>query len=439
VSEPVNGILLLYQRPPAAGAATIMEHVDSFGCYSRFKVWAVNTIYGFPKELAGLDFGTVVLHYSLFGRPYGLNDYFRWYLEQSRAYKIAFFQDEHHYCKARFEFLDRYGIDCVYTLIEPEHWDEVYLRYTSVKKLVYGIPGYVGDELVELAERLYVPDDQRTVDVGYRGRTLLPYMGRGSQEKAEIGIEFAERARDRGLKLDIAVDERSRIYGEAWFRFLASCRAVLGVEAGVSVFDLDDSVREQYEALIVTKPDIAFAEISDRILASKEGNIPYRTISPRHFEAAALRVCQVLFDGSYSGALEPMVHYIPLRKDFSNLDQVIERFRDRDLRRTLTENAHRDLIASGAYSYKRFISEFDDGLLSLGFDPEIDGAKVAEVEARLRRGQRRRVASMRLVALADWQFPGRGVVRPLLKPVRARFGSWLHHRRTKRLASRAGT
>ena len=56
-----------------------------------------------------------------------------------------------------------------------------------------------------------------------------------------------------------------------------------------------------------------------------EDNVYYRTISPRHFEAAAFRICQVLFEGRYSGVLEPMVHYIPLKKDFSNIDEVIRR------------------------------------------------------------------------------------------------------------------
>ena len=63
-------------------------------------------------------------------------------------------------------------------------------------------------------------------------------------------------------------------------------------------------------------------------LGGWDWKIPYRTISPRNFEAAAFRVCQILYEGHYSGVMEPMRHYIPLRKDFSNFDEVVERFRD---------------------------------------------------------------------------------------------------------------
>ena len=61
-----------------------------------------------------------------------------------------------------------------------------------------------------------------------------------------------------------------------------------------------------------------------------DDNFSYRTISPRHFEAAAFRICQVMFEGEYSDVLRPMVHYVPLKKDFSNFDQVVELITDHD-------------------------------------------------------------------------------------------------------------
>ena len=438
MADDVNGVLLLYNRPPGPDAATIMDHVRAFERYSRFNVWNVNTACGFPKALTSLEFRIVVLHYSLFGgAPYPLNKHFLRYLDSTDAYKIAFLQDEYHFCRPRFAFLNSYDVDCVYTLVEPAYWDEVYRRYTKVPKLVYTIPGYAAENLVELAEQITVPDEDRRIDVGYRGRTLPPYMGRGAREKAEIGLKFEDHARGHDLELDIAVDEESRIYGDNWFDFLANCRAVLGVEAGVSVFDLDDSVRTEYERLVAEKPDATFEEISEHVLTPKEGNIFYRTISPRHFEAATLRVCQILFEGSYSGMLEPMVHYIPLRKDFSNFDEVVERFRDRELRRTLTENAYRDLIASGKYSYRRFAENFDAELLSEGFDPAVGGDLAEGVAAALEEDRSRREAAIRRTAAIRRPFPGRAVLRPFLKPPLDSYRRWKYRRWEKRLASDA--
>lgn len=75
------------------------------------------------------------------------------------------------------------------------------------------------------------------------------------------------------------------------------------------------------------------------------------TISPRVFEAAAMQTVMIAFVGKYCGIMEPWVHYIPLEKDFSNMDKVIETI---DLMKKIAENAKRDLVDSQNYSYESF-------------------------------------------------------------------------------------
>jgi hypothetical protein len=400
-----------------------MEHVDAFQRYSRFAVWNVNTALGFPEGLERCRFQTIVLHYSLFGIvPYQLDERFLDYLDRSSAsFTIAFFQDEHHFCRQRFAFLNRYNVNCVYTLIEPQHFDAVYRRHTRVPKLIYTIPGYVSDELVALAQRYTKPDSERQTDVGYRGRKLAPYMGRGALEKYDIAVGFRQRAEGSGLTLDIEADEYRRIYGDRWYQFLGDCRAVLGVEAGVSIFDLDDAVRVDYERVIAENPEANFEEVSADLLRQWEGNIPYRTISPRHFEAAALRTCQILFEGSYSEIMQPMVNYLPLKKDFSNFVDVLRMFRDETLRREVTENAYRDLIASGAYSYQSFVESFDRELQQTGLQPDKSPELIVKVDRLLGRGSIQRHVRARIRAARQYPFPGRRIVRPFVKPILARF------------------
>jgi hypothetical protein len=415
----VPGVLLLYHRHFVPNASTVMEHAGAFKRYSDFAVWNVNTELGFPDGFEECRFQVIVLHYSLFSPiGYHLNQRFLEYLDRSHAsYKIAFFQDEHHFCQQRFAFLNRYNFDCVYTLVEPPYFQDVYRRYTNVPHLVYSIPGYVPDDLEVMARRYRKPDHERRIDVGYRGRKLAAYMGRGAREKYDIAVGFSRRAAGSGLKLDIEADEHRRIYGKQWYRFMADCRAVLGVEAGVSIFDVEDRVRPEYERLTARNPRASFEELSTALLDQWEGNIPYRTISPRHFEAAAFRACQILFEGNYSGIMQPMVHYIPLKKDFSNFDDVLRMFRDEALRRELTENAYRDLIASGRYSYRRFVEGFDEELRHVGIQPEVAPDIVQVVNQVLNRGRLRRESRARLLAARHYPFPGRRFVRPLAKPI----------------------
>jgi hypothetical protein len=378
----VDGILLLYNTGGFPIASNVSEHIGAFRKNSRFSVWEVDTSIGFPKVLWEYEFGVIVLHYSLFGwLPFYLDDEFLEYLRGSeKSYKVAFFQDEYRYWPERADLLNRYKVDCVYTCIEPEYFEETYWRYTKVPRLINYIPGYVSDDMVRWAGEATKPDEEREIDIGYRGRQSYHYMGRAAREKHEIGTRFLELGSRLGLKMDIASEEHKRIYGKQWVEFLGNCRATLGVEAGVSIFDIDNLIIPQYQQMTAEKPDIGFEEVYDKLLFRYDGRgVFYRTISPRVFEAAAARTCQILFEGRYSGILKPMVHYIPLKKDFSNFDEVIGIYGDVSFRRELTDNAYRDLIASGKYSYREFIREFDEEIKNAGLESGV----TAEVKGHL--------------------------------------------------------
>jgi hypothetical protein len=109
-----------------------------------------------------------------------------------------------------------------------------------------------------------------------------------------------------------------------------------------------------------------------------------------------MRACQILFEGRYSGVMQPGIHYIPLRKDFSNLDEVLRLFRDPRVRRELTENAHRDMIASGNYSYRRFIEGFDRDLIEAGLAPDPSSTELVPLGRAVGRGRRWRELRVQL-------------------------------------------
>lgn len=420
----INGVLLLYRLPLTADAPTILENIRAFGNNSRFQVCEVNTHSGFPASLSDLRFSAIAFHYSLFGNwPFGLDDEFLNYIQESASsYKVAFFQDEFQYCQQRFEFLNRCKVDCVYTLIEPDYFKDVYYKFTSVPKVIHHLTGYVSDELIELARRLSVDDQKRSTDIGYRARPLPFYMGRGAQEKTGIAVEFRKRAASLGLRLDVETDENHRIYGKAWYEFVANCCAMIGTEAGVSITDLTGEVRAECERLLSINPQMTFREMSEAFLNTWENHIPQRVISPRHFEAAAFRVCQILYEGNYSGVMKPMVHYIPLKKDFSNFEDCIRLFQDKSVRHELTENAYRDLIASGRYSYQEFVANFDKVLLAAAVQLSVNPAGVEPAMRRLKRDIRLLEIRSRKNYLLYNDFPGRKPLAalggPLLRALR---------------------
>ena len=382
------GILLLYHHYRRKNAPTIMEHVNSFSRYSDNKIWSINTGIGFPKKLNEIKFSAIILHYSLFGmHPFNISDKFIQYLKSNNtANKIVFFQDEYTACREKFDFINEVEIDVVYSLLDPESHNQVYLNHCSCKAVKHTLTGYVDDDLISLADRLRKQPHERSIDFGYRARPLPYFLGKGGREKTDIADNFIKHANTDDYSVDIKTAEKDRIYGPQWYHFISNCKAMIGVEAGVSVFDIEGKVKPACEKYLLDKPDAIFEEIYDSILLPWEDNIYYRTISPRIFECAAFRTCMILFEGRYNDMLKPMHHYIPLKKDFSNFNDVLNIFNNSEERDRLTENAYKDLIESGKYSYKNFIGQFDGHLETLGVQNVTSNNEIQSITEALKKG-----------------------------------------------------
>jgi len=191
---------------------------------------------------------------------------------------------------------------------------------------------------------------------------------------------FLERAAGAGLNLDIAWTENARIYGDAWNEWVASCKATLASESGSSITDFDGSIERAVRAYLAEHPTAPYEEVEQNVLATFPPSPVINTTSPRIFEAAALGTAMILFPGEYSGVVEPWEHYIPLEKGLSNLDEVVAAVRDAETLSRLTGDAHRDLIASGRYSYRAFVNGFDEDVANRATATQRPGTtRVAQV------------------------------------------------------------
>src|SRR5262249_39285864 len=105
-----------------------------------------------------------------------------------------------------------------------------------------------------------------------------------------------------------------------------------------------------------------YAEVKARFFADADWTVVIDTVSPRVFEASALGCTLVQHEGLYGGILRADEHYIGVRRDYSNIADVIDRVKDRGFCREMAKRSHRDLIASGRYSFQAFARWLDDVL-----------------------------------------------------------------------------
>jgi hypothetical protein len=340
-------------------AENVLQHIGALATLSEHDVYRFNPLER-PDACRLLDlneFDAVVIHYTIsLLSPRYLPPPLPERLARFEGLKVQFIQDEYRAVDAVTAGMRKLGIDVLFTLVpEPMAGAIFDSRLPGVTR-VFTLPGYVPDELVghEVA-----PAAERPLDVGYRARELPVWLGRLGREKTEIGSGFLEHAAGLGLRCDISSREDDRIYGERWYRFLASCRATLGTESGASIVDFDGSVEALARNYLARRPHATPDDVERDVTGPYEGVFVSKTASPRLFEAAALRTAMIMFPGTYAGVVEAGRHYIPLEKDFSNFDEVVEWLRDDAYLDELTGRAYDDLVASGRYSLRTVAEEFD--------------------------------------------------------------------------------
>lgn len=352
-------MLILYEARHTF-TSTVGEYLEAFGKHSRSEIWYAVGTQGAPL-LFDLDaFDVVVIHYSVrLCHDWYLSKEYAKALKVYRGLKIVFIQDEYEDTDVARAAIKNLGIDVVFTCVPGDQVEKVYPRQQFADtEFVQVLTGYV-PEAYEQKSAVRDPAE-RPILIGYRGRPLPYWYGALGQEKVEIGRRMHAICRERGLSVDIKWGMNDRIYGDAWYEFVRSCRVMLGTESGANVFDDRGEIRKNIHQALAFIPDLTFDEASKLFIGAEEGRVIMNQVSPKVFEAIAFHTGLVLFEGYYSGVLEPDKHYIPLKKDFSNVDDVLAKVQDADYVRAMTERAYRDVIETGRYSYREFIRLFDE-------------------------------------------------------------------------------
>ena len=354
-------ILLLCNRPSkGADASTVTDHLDAFVNFSRHRVTQLSFLRRLPSRLKLERFDVVVIHYSIaigYLREHYINAESQARIRAFDGLKVVFIQDEYRSVHSVWESLENLRADVLFTCVPEGEIEKVYPEgvLPQVTK-VNTLTGYVPQNLVRRVPRKIA---DRPIDAGYRSRKPPFWLGRLGYEKREIASTFINRAEGTGLKLDISCEEADRIYGAPWIDFVSSCKAMLGVESGASVFDFTGGLQKTVDEFTAANPGADFEAVHKQFLQTYEGKIMLNQISPRCFEAAALGTVMVLYEGEYSGILKPGRHYIPLKKDFSNFDEVVELLRDNKALQEMADLTREEIALNPQYSYQSFIENFD--------------------------------------------------------------------------------
>lgn len=354
--EPLNVLLLCHFYDGTAGA--ILEHINAFPKYSRNSVHVLSNLGNLPPWLELDRFDAVIVHYSLIvSHDNYLSPAARTQLRNYKGFKAVFIQDDYRWINATLSALAYMQVNALFPLTDGSIMELVYpgSKLPNVRRETV-LTGYVSEKLISIKVKPY---SRRPIDVGYRARQLPAWMGAHTIQKWQIAERFAADAKRYKLRTDISCREEDRIYGAEWIDFIANCKAMLGTESGASVCDFTGEIQRNVESHLKARPSATFEELRNLYFKDVDGKILMNVISPRCFEAAALRTLMILYEGEYSGILRPWDHYVPLRRDHGNIGEVIGVMRHTARATAITERAYNEIALNERYTYRAMVNLVD--------------------------------------------------------------------------------
>jgi hypothetical protein len=289
----------------------------------------------FPSYMKDIEYDLIVLGPTFLCSRYSsrmvkqtLRDYD--FVKHSTCCKVALPQDDYD-CSAILEnWLIDWNISVVYTVC-PDNWNALYPILSKRGLLRLGYTGYISQDWINAWTN---PKcfDSRHIDVSYRASKLPANFGSLGQLKWQIAGRFlASLDVDNDLHLDVSVDHKDRIPGTEWHAFLEDSKFCLTTPSGSSLLDPYGSIRSSIKQYLRRNPFAAFADIESACFPGQDCRYLFSALSPRNLEAALAETVQIATPGSYSGLMQPFIHFIPIEEDCSNISDVLAMISDKGL------------------------------------------------------------------------------------------------------------
>ncbi|MBU3919889.1 MAG: hypothetical protein KJ961_04710, partial [Alphaproteobacteria bacterium] len=336
-----------------------LDYVLSFQRYQPEHVYHYQRILDPPSpEVVAADWDAVILGSTALGivtiRPH--ETFFRirdqWgFLKDESIVKLVFPQDDANCGGFLDDWFSDWGVQFVFTVRAREHWPVLYPRTLQSAEFRTCFSGYIDDRSLPDLRAHAKPWAERSRKLGQRVTMYPPRGGRQGRLKGLIAEAVKAAAAKRGIAADISTDPSDTIYGDDWYRFLGDCQFVLATEGGLSIHDPYGEIAGRIDAYLSHHPGAAFDEIESACFAGLDGQHVFSGFSPRILEAAVCGASQVLVEGDYLGVLQPGVHYLSVKADGSNIDEVLSALGDETAARARIAACDEALVHNPTFHY----------------------------------------------------------------------------------------
>lgn len=352
-SLPKVGKLLIHLREQFARLSYVLDWRDAVCAAPELltDVCNINNLVDYGKRLLRIrDYDLIIVAHAATGDDMKLLQRTARWFRRRRGKLVVFVGNEYDLLNEKIGFLEATGADLVCSQLP-----------IASARYLYGDCGRT--RVVEIPHALnpavYRPLNgaPRPIDVGFIGDIYWPFIG--DRERTDMIDLFRARGPELGLRCDIRT---ARITRAEWAVFLQSCKAIVGAESGT--YYLNDRGRLLTSARdynLNENQGATFKEVYERFFKGQPRLVSGKCISSRHFEPIGTKTCQILIEGDFNGVLKADVHYIAVKKDLSNIDDVVRRFKDEEYRREMVERTYEYVLAEHTYRHRllKLLRELD--------------------------------------------------------------------------------
>lgn len=360
--------VLVLWRQCAVDAKMRKTDIDHAFCLKRYDVnneYFYFNIYNgrFAEDYSWIEermFDAVIFHYTameLRGLAQRWNEFIQLMTAVWREYpckKVIMTQDDYRFTERIWNLALGIKVDTIYTVMRECDHSVLYPKNKMGNiKIKEVLTGYVEEDYIN---RLRLQSHrERKYDIVYRACKPPYNYGKHSQMKYELVTFFNEKLKDCGFTCDLRNTDNNKgaMLGDSWFEFLASSRITVGCLSGAGFADITGEYEKRVREYTGLHADATYEETKEACFPDIEENLT-GAISPRIFDAAITKTCQILVGEDYQGVLRPNIDYIVLNTDFGNIDEVITKMKDIDYCEEIAEHCYEYVVKSRKYIYARF-------------------------------------------------------------------------------------
>lgn len=336
-------------------ASTVYDSIECFSKYGNNNYFLVPLIGGeIYQDIKTFD--ALIIHYSCIAYPY------RYHLPISaisslkikdfKDIKIALVQDEQRAVLDRLKFLNEIEVSHVFSVANEDLHEILYSSQVRNFTVSTVLTGYISEKHLALAKQNVALID-RKLDLLYRGRNLPSWMGKNAALKGQIQDIIAVNPKMQKYNVSASSTEKSRVYGEDWFKLLLQAKVSIITPSGSDFIDFDGKYLENWVEKSNTNLDYCREPVEHK----------YQVISPRYFDSVAAGNYLAITPGQYS-QIPIDGTYSLVGHELEELPDVIE-FTKTAEGQKIVEFSKAKILGNEQYHYKAYVALVEEKIQSL--------------------------------------------------------------------------